>query len=132
MTGFWIRFLITACGLLVASRLLDGMHFGGAASLLFAALVLALVLALALELYPFGKAAIDNQVRAGDQARRGASEKDNRVGNFLWRTHTSGRRCSNHAVKDLGRSALDGVPIASIKKGWPGRNSVYPNAIRGQ
>ena len=39
MTGFWIRFLITACGLLVASRLLDGMHFGGAASLLFAALV---------------------------------------------------------------------------------------------
>ena len=43
MTGFWIRFLITACGLLVASRLLDGMHFGGAASLLFAALVLGIV-----------------------------------------------------------------------------------------
>ena len=43
MPGFWIRFLITACGLLLAAWQLDGMHFGGPLSLLFAALVLGLV-----------------------------------------------------------------------------------------
>lgn len=43
MPGFWVRFLITACGLLLAAWQLDGMHFGGPLSLLFAALVLGLV-----------------------------------------------------------------------------------------
>lgn len=43
MYGFWVRFLITACGLLIAAWLLDGLHFGGALSLLFAALVLGVV-----------------------------------------------------------------------------------------
>lgn len=43
MPGFWVRFLITACGLLLAAWQLDGMHFGGPVSLLFAALVLGLV-----------------------------------------------------------------------------------------
>ena len=43
MPGFWVRFLITACGLLLAAWQLDGMHFGGPASLVFAALVLGLV-----------------------------------------------------------------------------------------
>ena len=43
MPGFWVRFLITACGLLLAAWQLDGMHFGGPLSLIFAALVLGLV-----------------------------------------------------------------------------------------
>jgi putative membrane protein len=43
MPGFWVRFVITACGLLLAARQLDGMHFGGPLSLIFAALVLGLV-----------------------------------------------------------------------------------------
>ena len=43
MPGFWVRFFITACGLLVATWLLEGVHLGGAASLLFAALVLCAV-----------------------------------------------------------------------------------------
>ncbi len=43
MPGFWVRFFITACGLLVATWLLEGVHLGGAVSLLFAALVLCAV-----------------------------------------------------------------------------------------
>jgi putative membrane protein len=43
MPGFWVRFLISACGLLLAAWLLDGVHFGGLVSLLFAALVLGVV-----------------------------------------------------------------------------------------
>ena len=43
MTGFWVRFFITACGLLLATYLLEGVHLGGAMSLLFAALVLCAV-----------------------------------------------------------------------------------------
>jgi putative membrane protein len=43
MTGFWVRFFITACGLLLAAWLLEGVHFGGVLSLLFAALVLGVV-----------------------------------------------------------------------------------------
>ena len=43
MPGFWVRFFITACGLSVAAWLLEGVHLGGAASLLFAALVLCAV-----------------------------------------------------------------------------------------
>lgn len=43
MPGFWVRFLITVSGLLLAAWQLDGMHFGGPLSLLFAALVLGLV-----------------------------------------------------------------------------------------
>ncbi len=43
MPGFWLRILITACGLLLAARLLEGLHFGGAASLLLAALALGVV-----------------------------------------------------------------------------------------
>jgi putative membrane protein len=43
MPGFWLRILITACGLLLAAKLLDGLHFGGAFSLVFAALVLGVV-----------------------------------------------------------------------------------------
>jgi putative membrane protein len=43
MPGFWVRFFITACGLLIATWLLEGVHLGGAASLLFAALVLCAV-----------------------------------------------------------------------------------------
>ena len=43
MPGFWVRFLITACGLLLAAWLLEGVHFGGVLSLLFAALVLGVV-----------------------------------------------------------------------------------------
>ncbi|MFT4563260.1 MAG: putative membrane protein [Gammaproteobacteria bacterium] len=40
MTGFWVRFLVTACSLLVAALLLEGIRFGGLLSLPFAALVL--------------------------------------------------------------------------------------------
>ena len=43
MPGFWVRFFITACGLLLAAYLLVGVHLGGAMSLLFAALVLCAV-----------------------------------------------------------------------------------------
>ena len=43
MPGFWVRFLISACGLLLAAWLLEGVHFGGLLSLLFAALVLGVV-----------------------------------------------------------------------------------------
>jgi putative membrane protein len=43
MSGFWVRFFITACGLLLAAWLLDGIHFSGLLSLLFAALVLGVV-----------------------------------------------------------------------------------------
>jgi putative membrane protein len=43
MPGFWVRFFITACGLLLAAYLLEGVHLGGAMSLLFAALVLCAV-----------------------------------------------------------------------------------------
>ena len=43
MTGFWVRFFITACGLLLAAYLLEDIHLGGAMSLLFAALVLCAV-----------------------------------------------------------------------------------------
>jgi putative membrane protein len=40
MPGFWVRVLITACGLLLAAWLVDGMQFGGPLSIFFAALVL--------------------------------------------------------------------------------------------
>jgi len=43
MPGFWVRFFITACGLLLAAWLLDGIHLGGPLSLLLAALALGLV-----------------------------------------------------------------------------------------
>ena len=43
MPGFWVRFLITACGLLLAAWQLDGIHIGGPISLLVAALVLGVV-----------------------------------------------------------------------------------------
>jgi putative membrane protein len=43
MPGFWVRFFITGCGLLLATYLLKGVHLGGAMSLLFAALVLCAV-----------------------------------------------------------------------------------------
>ncbi len=43
MTGFWVRFFITAGGLLVATWLLDDIHLGGAMSLFFAALALCAV-----------------------------------------------------------------------------------------
>lgn len=43
MPGFWLRTLITACGLLLAAWLLDGIELGGPLSLFFAALVLGIV-----------------------------------------------------------------------------------------
>jgi putative membrane protein len=43
MSGFWVRFFITACGLMLAAWLLEGIHFNGPAPLLFAALVLGVV-----------------------------------------------------------------------------------------
>ena len=43
MTGFWVRFFITACELLVAAWMLNGIHLSGAMSLLFAALALCAV-----------------------------------------------------------------------------------------
>ncbi len=43
MPGFWVRFFITACGLLLATWLLEGVRLGGALSLVFAALVLCAV-----------------------------------------------------------------------------------------
>lgn len=43
MRGFWVRFLITVVGLLIAARLVEGIHFGGLPSLLFAALALGVV-----------------------------------------------------------------------------------------
>ncbi len=43
MPGFWIRFLITATGLWLASILVSGIEISGVISLLFAALVLGVV-----------------------------------------------------------------------------------------
>ena len=43
MPGFWVRFLVTACGLLFAAWLLDGIRIGGPFSLFFAVLVLGVV-----------------------------------------------------------------------------------------
>lgn len=43
MPGFWVRFLIIACGLLLAGWLLTGIDFSGPLSLLFSALVLGVV-----------------------------------------------------------------------------------------
>ena len=43
MPGFWVRFLITASGLLLAAWQLDGIHLGGPLSLFFATLVLGAV-----------------------------------------------------------------------------------------
>lgn len=43
MSGFWVRLLITACGLMLAAWLLDGIHLGGPLPLFFAALVLGVV-----------------------------------------------------------------------------------------
>lgn len=43
MPGFWIRFFITAGGLLLAAWQLDGIHLEGPASLLLAALALGIV-----------------------------------------------------------------------------------------
>jgi putative membrane protein len=43
MPGFWVRLLITACGLLLAARLLQGLHISGVFSLFFAALMLGVV-----------------------------------------------------------------------------------------
>jgi putative membrane protein len=43
MSGFWVRFLITACGLMLAAWLLNGIHLGGPLPLFFAALVLGVV-----------------------------------------------------------------------------------------
>ena len=38
MPGFWVRFLITACGLLLAAWQLDGIQIGGLLSLVLAVL----------------------------------------------------------------------------------------------
>ena len=43
MSGFWVRFLITACGLMLAAWQLDGIHLDGPLPLFFAALVLGVV-----------------------------------------------------------------------------------------
>jgi putative membrane protein len=43
MPGFWIRFLITACGLMLAAWLLEGIRLAGPLSLFFAALALGVV-----------------------------------------------------------------------------------------
>jgi putative membrane protein len=43
MPGFWVRFLITACGLLLAAWQLDGIQISGPFSLFFAVLVLGVV-----------------------------------------------------------------------------------------
>ncbi len=43
MSGFWVRLFITACGLMVAAWLLDGIHLNSALSLLLAALALGVV-----------------------------------------------------------------------------------------
>ena len=43
MPGFWVRFLITACGLLLAAWQLDGIQIGGPLSLFLAVLVLGVV-----------------------------------------------------------------------------------------
>jgi putative membrane protein len=40
MPGFWVRLLVTAVGLLIASGLLSGIEFVGLPALFFAALVL--------------------------------------------------------------------------------------------
>ena len=43
MSGFWVRFFITACGLMVAAWLLDGIYLDSALSLFLAALALGVV-----------------------------------------------------------------------------------------
>lgn len=43
MPGFWVRFFITASGLLLAAWLLDGIQLGGPLSLFLAALALGIV-----------------------------------------------------------------------------------------
>ena len=43
MPGFLVRFVITACGLMAAAWLLDGIQLGGPFSLVFAVLVLGVV-----------------------------------------------------------------------------------------
>jgi len=43
MTGFWVRFFITACGLLVATWLLDDIYLGGRRTLKYKALILCAV-----------------------------------------------------------------------------------------
>ena len=43
MSGFWVRFLITACGLMLAAWQLDGIHLAGPLSLFLAVLVLGVV-----------------------------------------------------------------------------------------
>lgn len=43
MTGFWVRCLITACGLMLATWILDGIHLGGPLPLFLAALALCVV-----------------------------------------------------------------------------------------
>ena len=43
MSGFWVRLLITACGLMLAAWLLDGIHLDGLLPLFLAALVLGVV-----------------------------------------------------------------------------------------
>lgn len=46
MPGFWLRFLITACGLMLSAWQLDGIHLSGPWALFFAVLVLGVVNAL--------------------------------------------------------------------------------------
>jgi len=43
MSGFWVRFFITACGLMVAAWILDGIHLDSGLSLFLAALALGVV-----------------------------------------------------------------------------------------
>jgi len=43
MSGFWVRFAISVCGLVVAGWLLEGLHFSGPLALCLAALLLGVV-----------------------------------------------------------------------------------------
>ena len=43
MSGFWVRFAISICGLVAAAWLLDGLHFSGPLPLCLAALLLGVV-----------------------------------------------------------------------------------------
>ena len=43
MSGFWVRFAISICGLVAAAWLLDGLHFSGPLALCLAALLLGVV-----------------------------------------------------------------------------------------
>ena len=43
MPGFWVRFVITACGLMLAAWQLEGIQLGGPLSVFFAVLVLGVV-----------------------------------------------------------------------------------------